>query len=116
MPGDPRCGHGGGTLKHLRLFAVLFAIVIFATACTGGGASPSANASEAPESQPAASEAAEAPDELVIGFVPSREADALVETIQPVADALSEELGIPVEGIVSTDYTALVTAMETGQA
>ncbi|HEX7196893.1 MAG TPA: phosphate/phosphite/phosphonate ABC transporter substrate-binding protein [Candidatus Limnocylindria bacterium] len=95
---------------------MLFAIVMFATACTGGGASPSADASEAPESQPAASEAAEAPDELVIGFVPSREADALVETIQPVADALSEELGIPVEGIVSTDYTALVTAMETGQA
>jgi phosphonate transport system substrate-binding protein len=103
-------------LKHLRLLAVLFAIVMFATACTGGAASPSAEGSEAPESQPAASEAAEAPDELVIGFVPSREADALVDTIQPVADALSEALGIPVEGIVSTDYTALVTAMETGQA
>lgn len=91
-------------LNHLRLLAVLFAMMLVATACTGGGASP------------AASEAAEMPDELVIGFVPSREADALVETIQPVADYLSERLGIPVEGFVSTDYTALVTAMETGQA
>lgn len=103
-------------MKHLRLLAVSFAMVIFATACTGSGASPSADDGEAPESQPAESQAAEMPEELVIGFVPSREADALVETIQPVADALSEDLGIPVEGIVSTDYTALVEAMNTGQA
>ena len=91
-------------MSHLRLLAVLLAMTLVATACAGPGASP------------AASEAAEMPDELVIGFVPSREADALVETIQPVADYLSERLGIPVEGFVSTDYTALVTAMETGQA
>jgi phosphonate transport system substrate-binding protein len=88
--------------------AAITVIMLFATACTGGGSSES----EAPP----ASEAAETPDELVIGFVPSREADALVDTIQPVADALSDALGIPVTGIVSTDYTALVTAMETGQA
>jgi phosphonate transport system substrate-binding protein len=100
-------------LKHLRLLAVLTAIMMFAVACTGGGAGES---DDATASEPAASEAAEMPEELVIGFVPSREADALVETIQPVADALSEALGIPVTGIVSTDYTALVTAMETGQA
>lgn len=56
------------------------------------------------------------PDKLVIGFVPSREADALVEDIQPLADYLTGALGIPVEGFVSSDYTALVTAMETGQA
>ena len=60
--------------------------------------------------------AAQDPEELVIGFVPSREADQLVESIQPLADYLSEALGVPVEGFVSTDYTALVTAMETGQA
>ena len=84
-------------LKHLRLMAVLAAMIIFATACTGGGESPSADEeSEAPASQAAESEAAEMPEELVIGFVPSREADALVDTIQPVADALEEALGIPV--------------------
>ena len=48
--------------------------------------------------------------------MPSREAGQLVESIQPLADHLSETLGIPVEGYVSSDYTALVTAMETGQA
>jgi phosphonate transport system substrate-binding protein len=56
------------------------------------------------------------PAELVIGFVPSREADALVENIQPLADYLTEQLGIPVTGVVSSDYAALVTAMATGQA
>jgi phosphonate transport system substrate-binding protein len=56
------------------------------------------------------------PSELVIGFVPSREAGALVETIQPLADYLTQTLGIPVKGIVTNDYTGLVTAMETGQA
>ena len=56
------------------------------------------------------------PEELVIGFVPSVEADALVDNIQPLADYLTEALGIPVEGFVSSDYTALVTAMQTDQA
>jgi phosphonate transport system substrate-binding protein len=56
------------------------------------------------------------PESLVIGFVPSVEAGALVEDIQPLSDHLTEYLGIPVEGFVSTDYAALVTAMETGQA
>jgi phosphonate transport system substrate-binding protein len=60
--------------------------------------------------------AQEDPAELVIGFVPSREAGALVETIQPLADYLTETLGMPVTGIVTNDYTGLVTAMETGQA
>ena len=60
--------------------------------------------------------AAQDPEELVIGFVPSREAGQLVESIQPLADYLSEALGVPVEGYISSDYTALVTAMETGQA
>ena len=60
--------------------------------------------------------AAEDPEELIIGFVPSVEAGALVEDIKPLADTLSEALGIPVQGFVSSDYAALVTAMQTGQA
>lgn len=95
-------------MKHLRLLAVLFAMMLVATACAGTGASPTEAAAE--------SEAAEAPEELVLGFVPSREAGTLVEDVQPLADFLSEEIGIPVRGVVSNDYTGLVTAMETGQA
>lgn len=100
-------------MKHLRLSAVPFAIVILATACTGGVASPSAD-----ESQPTASNGgtAERPDKLVLGLVPSREADVLIENAQPLADHLSQELGIPVESFVPTDYTALVAAMEAGTA
>jgi phosphonate transport system substrate-binding protein len=62
------------------------------------------------------SEGAGVPDELIIGFVPSSEAGQLVEDIQPLADYLTTELGITVTGVVSNDYTGLVTAMETGQA
>lgn len=100
-------------MKHLRLPAALIALTLLVAACGGGGGSESAGTDE---SAPAASEAAEMPEELVIGFVPSREADALVETIQPVADYLTEALGIPVTGVVTPDYTGLVTAMESGQA
>lgn len=100
-------------VKHLRLLAVLIATMLFVVACGNGGAgSPGADESD----EPAASAAAEVPEELVIGFVPSSEAAQLVEDIQPLADYLTEELGIPVTGIVSNDYTGLVTAMETGQA
>jgi phosphonate transport system substrate-binding protein len=60
--------------------------------------------------------AQEQPEKLFMGFVPSVEADALVQDIQPLADYLTEALGIPVEGFVSTDYAGIVTAMEVGQA
>ena len=56
------------------------------------------------------------PETLVMGFVPSREADVLVNNIDPLTEYLAEALGMPVEGVVTQDYTGLVTAMETGQA
>lgn len=109
------------TLKHLRFLAVLAAMMFIVSACTPSGSSPSAATSEAPgseapASQAPASQAAADPEELVIGFVPSSEAGQLVEDIQPLADYLTDALGIPVTGIVSNDYTGLVTAMQTGQA
>src|SRR5687768_14886289 len=97
-------------------------MMIFATACAGGGASPTtAEESDAPESEPAESQpeesaAAEMPEELVLGLVPSREADVLVENAQPLAEYLTDELGIPVESFVPNDYTGLIAAMEAGQA
>jgi phosphonate transport system substrate-binding protein len=101
---------------------VLVAMMMFATACAGGGASPTtaeesdAAESEPAESQPEESAAAEMPEELVLGLVPSREADVLVENAQPLADYLTDELGIPVESFVPNDYTGLIAAMEAGQA
>jgi phosphonate transport system substrate-binding protein len=109
-------------MQSFRTTAALVALLMVIVACQGGG-SPS---EEPGESQAAASEAtdefADWPDELVMGFVPSREASTLVEDIDAltaaVADALSAESGktITVTGTVPSDYTGLVTAMETGQA
>ena len=90
-------------------------LLIGACAGPGGTARPTSVATGAPTTAATATALA-GPTELVIGFVPSREAETLVEDIQPLADHLSQALGIPVEGFVSNDYTGLVTAMETGQA
>lgn len=56
------------------------------------------------------------PEEIVLGLVPSQEVEDLVETAQPLADLLGDELGITVESFVPQSYTALVEAMNTGQA
>jgi len=52
------------------------------------------------------------PEKLVFGFVPSQEQDTLQDDIGPFIATL----GIEVEGVVTTDYTGLVTAMGTGTA
>ena len=56
------------------------------------------------------------PESIVFGFVPSQEQETLQDDIQPFIDVLESALGIEVEGVVTTDYTGLVTAMGTGQA
>ncbi len=55
------------------------------------------------------------PKTIVLGFVPSQESDTIADTVQPLADKLSEELGVKVEGKVMTSYTALVEAMGTNE-
>lgn len=57
----------------------------------------------------------EIPDTLVLGMVPSREADTIVDSLEPLAEMLSEKLLIPVETFVSTNYVGLVEAMGTGR-
>jgi len=108
-------------MKVFRPLAVLAALALLITACTGD--SPSAEASA--EGSAAASDAdpfAAWPDELVMGFVPSREAGQLVDSIDALTGVLATELSemsgkdITVEGTVPSDYTGLVTAMETDQA
>jgi phosphonate transport system substrate-binding protein len=51
-----------------------------------------------------------------MGFVPSSEQESLQDDIRPIMDVLSADLGIEVEGVVTTDYTGLVTALGTGKA
>jgi phosphonate transport system substrate-binding protein len=55
-------------------------------------------------------------DKLVFGFVPSREADQLVDSADALAKVLSDALGVEVEAFVSQDYTALTEALASGQA
>lgn len=78
---------------------------------------PAAAQSPATSAEPVMSEApGMIPETLVLGLVPSREADVLIENAQPLADYLASTLGIAVESFVPTDYTGLVVAMQTGQA
>jgi len=51
------------------------------------------------------------PKELVLGLVPALEADALVDNLEPLADYLATELGVPVRSFVPQDYTGLVEAL-----
>jgi phosphonate transport system substrate-binding protein len=61
-------------------------------------------------------ESAEVPDLLVMGFVPSQEARALITNIKPLTDYLTEALGTDVYGNVTQTYAGLIIAMETGGA
>ena len=56
------------------------------------------------------------PEQLTFGFVPSREAEELQDNVDVLAGILSDALGIEVNGIVQTDYTALGVALGNGEA
>ncbi len=132
-------------MKFRRPLALLFAFALIAAACGNDddatvAAEPTAAPAEDPTAAPAedptaAPEPTEAPaeeptaepepesdipadwpDKLIFGFVPSQEQDTLQDDIGPFISTLEAGLGIKVEGVVTTDYTGLVTAMGTGQA
>lgn len=58
----------------------------------------------------------EAPSELTLALVPSSDSQKLIDDARPLTDALSESLGVPVKGVVSTDYAAAVEAIGADQA
>ena len=104
-------------MSRLRVLSLL-SIVVLAAACAGPAATPTATPAITPTPDPRA----DWPDQLVLGLVPSREADVLVESARPLTDHLTQVLSaaagktVTVEGFVPADYTGLVTAMETDQA
>ena len=53
---------------------------------------------------------------LVMVFVPSRETDIIMFSGQQIGRMLSVSLGVPVETVVSTSYTAAIEAMCAGRA
>lgn len=106
--------------------ACVFGLVVAACGSDDDDSSPATDA-PAGSDAPASSETADGemadgdvpadwPDSIVFGFVPSQEQESLQDDIQPFIDVLEGALGIDVEGVVTTDYTGLVTAMGTGEA
>ena len=90
-------------MKIRSLLTLLLALVLVASACSDDGESAAAGDGTWP-------------DKITMGFVPSSEQESLQDDIRPIMDVLSADLGIEVEGVVTTDYTGLVTALGTGKA
>jgi len=55
----------------------------------------------------------EVPTKLVLGMIPSREADVIVDSLEALAEMLEQALLIPVDTFISTNYTAMVEAVGT---
>lgn len=99
---------------HRYMWTLLLCLALVAAAC---GADDDATIDETgADDGDVAADGDDWPDRVVVGLVPSREADVLVETAKPLADALSDALGVEVESFVPTDYTGLIEAMGAGQA
>lgn len=59
--------------------------------------------------------AGDVPEKLVLGMVPSREADRMIVSLDGLADMMAAEIGIPVEAFVATNFNGLVEAMGTNR-
>jgi len=104
------------TRRTLSTFAAGFLATVALAGLTGcsnkvssGGGGDTASGGGAGNSAPAN------PKTLVLGFVPSTEADKIAEDAQPMADYLSKALGVPVKTFTSTGYTGLIEAMASGK-
>ena len=89
------------SVRKMRLIGAVLALSVVAAACSGSD-KERVNASW--------------PGKITFGFVPSAEQEKLQDNVDPIMEVLEDALGIEVEGVVTTDYTGLVTAMGTGQA
>lgn len=74
------------------------------------------DSTEAMEEETSAEVPDDWPEEIVFTLTPSQETGGLIETAQPLADMLADELGIGVEALVPTDYAGVIVALESGQA
>ncbi len=99
--------------KRYALSAAAGAAVLLLAACSSDDAEPSATESEA---MSPAETSAELPDTLTLALVPSDEVDQITTDGEALAAALSAELGVDVEVFVPESYSAVVVALQTGQA
>ncbi|MGI9585845.1 MAG: PhnD/SsuA/transferrin family substrate-binding protein, partial [Acidimicrobiia bacterium] len=119
-------------MKRRNLVPLLIALMLVLAACAStsddttttttaapsGGDTTTTTAAAAPDTTTTTMEDPMAawPETIVYGFIPSEQAETLGDTIQPYMDFLSAELGITVEGVVTSDYNGLVVALGAGQA
>jgi phosphonate transport system substrate-binding protein len=107
--------------------AAAMAAGLLVTACGGGedtaddettAASDSGTATEetTDEGSEGGTASADLPDPLIFTLTPSQETGGLIDTAQPLADMLSEKLGVTVEASVPTDYAGVIAALESDQA
>lgn len=54
-------------------------------------------------------------EQIVLGFVPSAEAEKIATTVKPLTEILSQKLGIKVKSYLATDYTAIIEALGSGK-
>lgn len=96
-----------GEIGMKKVFALLFAALLVLGLAACGTSSDSGSGGDGKDGGD--------PEKLVMGFVPSQDSDEIADTVKPLADKLSEELGIEVEGQLMTSYSALVEAMGSNQ-
>lgn len=53
-------------------------------------------------------------DVIRMGFVPMRDGDRLIDSVQPLTDLLSKELGLKVEGFTASNYVGVVEGLGSG--
>jgi phosphonate transport system substrate-binding protein len=90
-------------LKKTLFSLVMVLMLVALTACGGKEKNESSNGND------------EEIKELTLGFIPSQEADKIADTVEPLEEKLSEELGIPVKAEVMIDFVGLVEGMRTGK-
>ena len=90
-------------------WTVLFLTALFAIGCGGGDGAPTS-------SDPAAAEAAAETVTLKFTAIPDQNSTELQEKFQPLADHLSQQLGVAVEYVPARDYQASVEMFKNGDA
>lgn len=84
---------GGVIVRRKSITLLLLALLILGTGCSG---------SQDDES-------------LTMGFVPLVDGDKLIESVEPLSEMLTEEMGVNVEAFTATNYVGVVEGLGSGQ-
>ncbi|MGX4668700.1 phosphate/phosphite/phosphonate ABC transporter substrate-binding protein [Cerasibacillus sp. JNUCC 74] len=90
-------------LKKIKFLGLALLFIVLLSACGDKGDNAKAEKGD------------EKLDKLTVQFVPSQNADTLEAKAKPLEKLLSDELDIPVEVSVSTDYNTIIEAMASEQ-